>query len=85
MEANRFFSSAGIQEAVFEAIKAKHKNLYASFPSSSDPLLLELADMVLLFSAQLALLCGVPMNSVLSPKIESAECDSAEQPPTFLS
>jgi hypothetical protein len=82
METNRFLSSAGVQEAVFEAIKAKHKNIYAGFPTNSDPLILELADMVLLFSAQLALLCGVPMNSVLAPR---AECEAEHHPPTFLS
>jgi hypothetical protein len=61
MDKARFFSASSVfQEATFEAIKAKHKNIYAFFSKEGDPLLLELADMILLFSAQMAQGAGVP-------------------------
>jgi hypothetical protein len=47
-------------EKAFEVIKAKHKGIQACHSSQSDPLLLELADMILLFSAQLTLAAGTP-------------------------
>jgi hypothetical protein len=50
----------GSQAAVFEAIKAKHRNIHAYHSKTSDPVLLELADMILLFSAQMALLGASP-------------------------
>lgn len=59
------FLAAQAMEAAFEAIKAKHKNLHARYASKSDPLLLELADMILLFSAQLTLAAGGPRNGEL--------------------
>ena len=49
-------------EAAFEAIKAKHRYLHARYSAKSDPLLLELADMILLFSAQLTLAAEVPVK-----------------------
>ncbi len=59
--------TAQAMEAAFEAIKAKHKNLHARYASKSDPLLLELADMILLFSAQLTLAAGAP-GTKLAPE-----------------
>ena len=55
-------------EAAFEAIKAKHKNLHACYSTQSDPLLLELADMILLFSAQLTLAAEAPVSRKLAVK-----------------
>ena len=54
-------------EVAFEAIKAMHQNLLAYYTSKSDPLLLELADMILLLSAQLTLAAGAPANRKLAP------------------
>ncbi len=47
-------TAAARQEAAFEAIKAKHRNILAYFTNQDNSLLLELADMILLLSAQLA-------------------------------
>ncbi len=55
MSADQLFDSQGMQLAIFAAIKAKHENLYKDHSPSSDPLLLELADMILLLSAQMAI------------------------------
>jgi hypothetical protein len=60
-------------EAAFEAIKAKHKGIHARFSPQSDPLLLELADMILLFSAQLTLAAATPANREPAPKGKKAE------------
>ncbi len=54
-------SSLALQQAAFAAIKAKHQNLHASLAGKGEPLLLELADMLLLLSGQLALLAGVSL------------------------
>lgn len=43
-------------QAAFEAIQAKHHNFHACFATKGNSLLLELADMILLLSAQLTLL-----------------------------
>ena len=67
MDDERFLAAQAL-EAAFEAIKAKHKNLHARYASTSDPLLLELADMILLFSAQLTLAAGAPANGNSAPE-----------------
>ena len=59
MDDERFLAVQAL-EAAFEAIKAKHRGIQARYASKSDPLLLELADMILLFSAQLTLAVGAP-------------------------
>ena len=60
-------------EVAFEAIKAMHQNLHACYASKSDPLLLELADMILLLSAQMTLAAGAPANRNLAPVDRKAE------------
>ncbi len=62
MNDNFLPNSAAFQKAVFETLKAKHKNSYALFSTKSDPFLIELADMILLLSAQIARLSGVPLH-----------------------
>ncbi|MCX5893203.1 MAG: hypothetical protein NTW80_09575 [Deltaproteobacteria bacterium] len=49
-------------EAAFEAIKAKHQGIHACYSTKSDPLLLELADMILLLSAQVTLAVAAQVN-----------------------
>jgi hypothetical protein len=58
----------GSQVAVFEAIKAKHQNIHAYHSKTSDPVLSELADMILLFSAQVALLGASPAHGEARPE-----------------
>jgi hypothetical protein len=60
--------SSVFQEVTFEVIKAKHKNIHAFFSKDGDPLLLELADMILLFSAQMAQVAGVPSLQTREPR-----------------
>lgn len=78
-------NSGAFQEAVFEAIKAKHQNLHALPSPQSDPLLLELADMVLLLSAQLALLSGAPLVRASALKAGKNEGKSPQVPSSLLS
>lgn len=59
MENDRFLAHQALEEA-FEVIKAKHRGIQACHSPQNDPLLLELADMILLFSAQLTLATGAP-------------------------
>ena len=63
-------------EVAFESIKAMHQNLHAYYASKSDPLLLELADMILLLSAQLTLAAGAPANRRLAPVDRKGEVES---------
>ena len=72
MDDERFLAAQAL-EAAFEAIKAKHKNLHARYASTSDPLLLELADMILLFSAQLTLAAGAPGTGKLAVESEKTK------------
>jgi hypothetical protein len=60
-------------EVAFEAIKAMHQNLHAYYTSKSDPLLMELADMILLLSAQLTLAVRAPAQHHLAPADSKAE------------
>ncbi len=85
MKNERLLDIMALQEAVFEAIKAKHENLYKGLSSKSDPLLLELADMILLFSAQLALASGIPVKQQAPGTDETAESESLHRPSTLLS
>ena len=56
MDSNRFPIFSPLQEVAFEAIKAKHQNIHTFFGTKGNSLILELADMILLLSAQMALL-----------------------------
>ena len=75
MDDERFCAVQAL-EVAFEAIKAMHQNLHACYASKSDPLLLELADMILLLSAQLTLAAGAPANRILAPAARQAESRS---------
>lgn len=61
MNPGRLIESLPMQRSIFEAIKSKHGNLYKNRSPNCDPLLLELADMIFLFSAQLAMVVGEPL------------------------
>ena len=50
------FSNSPVLQVALEAIKAKHRNLLACFATEGNSLLLELADMILLLSGQIAML-----------------------------
>lgn len=63
MSADQLLDSQGMQLAIFAAIKAKHENLYKDHSPPSNPLLLELADMILLLSAQMAIANEDSLNS----------------------
>lgn len=60
MSGKHLLNAPAFQQAAFEAIKAKHQNLHALLAGRSDPLLGDLADMILLVSAQLAWLGRSP-------------------------
>ncbi len=72
MDDERFVAVQAL-EVAFKSIKAMHQNLHAYYASKSDPLLLELADMILLLSAQLTLAAGAPANRHLAPADRKAE------------
>jgi hypothetical protein len=77
MNPERLIESLPRQRSIFEAIKAKHGNLYKNLSPRSDPLLLELADMIFLFSAQLALAAGESLLSEVRSQPESMEINTA--------
>ena len=56
-----------------DAIQSTHQNLHACYASKTDPPLLELADMILLLSAQMTLAAGAPANRNLAPVDREAE------------
>jgi hypothetical protein len=63
MKENGFTPSSALQKATFEAIKAKLQNIHTYYSSKGDPLLLELADMSCLLSAQFAFLGEISTRS----------------------
>ena len=75
MDDQRFCKVQAV-EVAFEAIKAMHQNLKAYYASKSDPLLLELADMILLCAAQLTLVAGAPAHRNLALVGRKAEGES---------
>jgi hypothetical protein len=75
MDDERIFAGQAV-EVAFQAIKAMHQNLNAYYASKSDPLLFELADMILLLSAQLTLAAGTRANRNLAPGVRKAETES---------
>lgn len=83
MEENRFIPSSALQKATFEAIKAKLQNIHTHFIPKGDPLLLELADMICLLSAQFAFLGEISQRDPVEER--KVKRDSKPRPPTILS